>query len=425
MWARAAYDSGLQYVQQEKYADALKSFKRALETQPDFLDAHLWVARVSEDMAERRKHLGEVLARSPSHSEAIRELMLLNEEITEEEAARSANPAYDPQRLDAPAPVSVRAATLSCPKCGGELTLAPNSTQAICAYCGYTEKARLKKDIGMKSVSMELIRKRGQEVVWAVGEHLLQCKTCGAERTFPPGKIAARCPFCSSKHIIQKDALASFQQPDGVIPFATSEAQALEKLQQALNSRFERFKSLFANNSVKQTRLEGLFLPCWYFDTVLQVTRTIHEKSSRYEKPMPARQENLTEMANDVMVFGVKSPAPHLLEQLGQYDLAPLVPYTPELLASYSAEIYTLDFDAASLQARGQISQQMREFHGYTDDPFADVSVTVHTLVQQMAFRLLLLPVWIATLLEQDGDIRPALVNGQTGSVVLGKARKP
>lgn len=425
VWARAAYDSGLQYVRQENWADALKSFKRAVESQRDFLDAHLWIARVSEDMEERRKHLGEVLARSPSHAEAIRELMLLNEEITEEEAVRAANVAYDPQRVDAEVPVSVRTEILACPKCGGELTTAENGTQAVCAYCGYTEKARIKKDYGMKSVAMELIRKRGQAVVWAVGEHLLQCRTCGAERTFPPGRIAARCPFCSSKHVIQKDTLESFQQPDGVVPFAISEEQASKNLHKALNTRVERLKGLFINNAIKQTQLEGVYLPCWYFDTVLQVTRTLHDKRSHRDSAMAMRQENMTEMANDVMVFGVKSPPSRMLEQMGQYSLETLTPYEPSLLAKYSAEIYTLDFDAASLHARGKISQQMREFYGYTDEPFGDVTVTVHTLVQQMSFRLVLLPVWVAALLEADGDIRPALVNGQTGKVVLGKSRKP
>ncbi len=42
-----------------------------------------------------------------------------------------------------------------------------------------------------------------------------------------------------------------------------------------------------------------------------------------------------------------------------------------------------------------------------------------------MTFRLLLLPVWIALLAEQDGDRRIGLVNGQTGKVALGKAQKP
>jgi hypothetical protein len=47
------------------------------------------------------------------------------------------------------------------------------------------------------------------------------------------------------------------------------------------------------------------------------------------------------------------------------------------------------------------------------------------SVVKQMHFRLLLLPVWVGMLEEQDGDRRPALVNGQTGKVVLGKVLKP
>jgi hypothetical protein len=51
--------------------------------------------------------------------------------------------------------------------------------------------------------------------------------------------------------------------------------------------------------------------------------------------------------------------------------------------------------------------------------------VNVSSMVRTMSFRLLLLPVWIATLIEDDGDVRIGLVNGQTGQAVLGKARQP
>ena len=39
--------------------------------------------------------------------------------------------------------------------------------------------------------------------------------------------------------------------------------------------------------------------------------------------------------------------------------------------------------------------------------------------------RLVLVPVWAMTINERDGEVRPALVNGQTGKVALGKAAKP
>jgi hypothetical protein len=53
------------------------------------------------------------------------------------------------------------------------------------------------------------------------------------------------------------------------------------------------------------------------------------------------------------------------------------------------------------------------------------VTINVFTSIQQLSFRLVLMPVWIATLVEEDFDVRTALVNGQTGKVVLGKAQKP
>ena len=76
-----------------------------------------------------------------------------------------------------------------------------------------------------------------------------------------------------------------------------------------------------------------------------------------------------------------------------------------------------MDFDKASLEARSKAGDMARVRHG--------ISGQGYTHIQHMTFQLLLLPVWVATLYEEDGDIRPALVNGQTGKVVLGKPRKP
>jgi hypothetical protein len=66
----------------------------------------------------------------------------------------------------------------------------------------------------------------------------------------------------------------------------------------------------------------------------------------------------------------------------------------------------------------------MREKHGRKDTGDEKVEITIFSAVRDMNFRLLLLPVWVATLTEEDGDLRTALVNGQTGRVVLGKAEK-
>ncbi len=88
--------------------------------------------------------------------------------------------------------------------------------------------------------------------------------------------------------------------------------------------------------------------------------------------------------------------------------------YEPELLAKYPAELYTIDMDAAALEARSRIASAMREKFGnreMSDD--SSISISVFTNIQQMSFRLALLPVWIATLIEVDQDTNLAALAKQ------------
>jgi hypothetical protein len=115
-------------------------------------------------------------------------------------------------------------------------------------------------------------------------------------------------------------------------------------------------------------------------------------------------------------------PAKTLTEKIGQFDMDGVVAYEPKLLAKYPAELYTIDFDQASLEARSIASKTVREKHALQENPSDQYQVSFFTLVKSMTFQLLLLPVWVATLTEEDGDIRTALVNGQSGKVVLSRA---
>lgn len=52
--------------------EALQAFERALVFQPDFIEAHLWIARLTHDRQTRRDHLEFILKRNPKHDEARR-----------------------------------------------------------------------------------------------------------------------------------------------------------------------------------------------------------------------------------------------------------------------------------------------------------------------------------------------------------------
>ena len=127
---------------------------------------------------------------------------------------------------------------------------------------------------------------------------------------------------------------------------------------------------------------------------------------------------------NNLFVSGVKSPPEALLAKMGDFDLHTLEAYDPRLLAKYPAGLYAIDFDKASLEARGMAASLMRARH-HNFNSGAGYDISVWSNVVDMQFQLILAPVWIATLLEADGDVRTAVVNGQTGRTALGKARKP
>lgn len=420
-WVRAIYSTALQHVRKQEWTEAAKSFQRTLEDERDFIDAHLWLARLSLNDKETRNHLSTLLALMPNHAEAMTHMMVLNGQMTNAEASRALNPNAAPKMQIADSPVATTAKLMKCSNCGGRMRAGDDGGSVVCEFCGHTEGRDMGQESGLKSFSMAMLKQRGQQVQWIVGNRLLKCQTCGAERTLQHGTMSERCLFCGSSYVVQTDALGSFQQPDGMVRFSINQQQAMEAVQQALNSSLERVKGWFVSNEVGRITLEALYLPFWVFDFTLEVKRTITRTSnqgSRHSQGPAVRFETLSEMANDVPVVGSKEIDQKLIDGAGRFLLDRTKPYHPDLLASHSAMIYHLPFDKAALEARQSVAERMRMMHGGEE-------VGVSVLFQQIMFRLVLLPFWVVTILEQDGDIRPALVNGQSGTVALGKARKP
>jgi len=406
---------------------AIRALTSAIEIQPDFLDAHLWIAKITDDEALKRDHLSTVLAYDGGNPEATKMLLVLNGRLTPEQAALAYRDTA-PLIQQAEAPVRADMTTLRCPKCGGDLTMVEATGRVECKFCGHSAEAPKRAESNGDLLFAALLERKAQPVRWVIGERLLHCNQCGAERTIAADKLSSRCPFCFSNQVIEQDALGSFEQPDGLVPFVMTREEAGQQIKERLKGLGERLKGWFDSNDVARATLEGYYLPFWAFDASLDITRTRIDNRptpDRARVKQPYLQSNYSDAVFDLEVCAVSSPPPALTSQLGDYDLRGMAAYEPELLAKYPAELYTIDFDQAALEARSRISAAMREKFGgreLTDD--TSISISVFTNIQQMSFRLVLLPVWVATLVEVDRDVRAALVNGQTGKVVLGKAEK-
>ncbi|MBE2181835.1 MAG: hypothetical protein IAE89_00280 [Anaerolineae bacterium] len=414
-------------------AEAKRLLKKALEMQPDFSDAHLWLAKLTDDAATKRHHLGEILARDPGHPDALRMMMVLNGRISPDQvAATRRENSLRPELVTEP--VEAAAEALLCPVCGGALTVDEAAGTVLCKFCGH--QAALESASALEgradNLSMAMLERRAKPVRWKIGARMLRCGECGAARTIPARKLSARCPFCGSMQVVIDDALETITEPDGLVPFALNEDQVMGEVREKLAGFSERLSTLWGgDNRVANAEIEGVYLPFWIFDALIKVGVTLWDDSAKWgdQRSLQSgkigyQQFNYQDGAAGIAVPAFKSPDPALALKLGEFELGEMLPYEPKLLAKYPAEIYEIDFDAASLEARTMMARRAREAAEaqYTDRN-TKVSATAFPL--QMSFQLVLLPVWVATLFERDGDLRTALIHGQTGQVALGKARKP
>lgn len=420
-WMRSMVSSLRSQLQLGQREEAIQTCRRLLEMERNFLDAHLWIARLSDDEAEKRHHLDKLVALDPHNIEATRLLLVLNGEMTEEESKRSED-LYRDNLQFADEPVAAATESLLCPICRGTLTVNENQ-QVACAFCGFTDESATNavRATPDTSLAVALIKQRGKAVRWQVGQRMVHCDECGAERVLPAGKMSTRCPFCNSTHVVVQDTLGAFRQPDGIVRFKVRRKDAEAAVHSELNSRAEKLKGWFVDNRVAHIRYEGVYLPYWSFDIFGKAILTDSYRDAKEFATQTKRQEVAHQLHN-ALVSAIDSLPRSMLGSVDQFTLSETIPYTPKVLSKFAAELYHRDFDAASLDVRETFRQAAVERNRNLNP---NLTRTVMTHVDHMVMRLLLLPFWIATITEKDDEVRIALVNGQTSRTTLGKARKP
>jgi len=119
----------------------------------------------------------------------------------------------------------------------------------------------------------------------------------------------------------------------------------------------------------------------------------------------------------DVLATGVLTPDADVLEKLGPWSTASATGYQSEYLAGFDSPRYEVDADAGFAAAKEDMASVIR------DDCRADIGGDeqrvdeLRTADLDVLFRLLLLPLWVATYLAA-GKTFHVYVNANTGEVV-------
>ena len=331
----------------------------------------------------------------------------------------------------APAPTPLSS---TCPSCGAQTAYAPGTTALRCASCG-TELEIADTGTTIREHSFdEWQAQHGDVDPASIGAQELRCSGCGAATVTLD--LASSCQFCGGA-LIAEEHPDGVVRPEAVVPFAVDRRGAQTAFGSWVRSR------RFAPNALKQVgsaeRLQGTYVPHWTFDAHTEtdyegqrgdyyyVTVSSQVSDGQGGTRTETRQERRTRWSrasghvsrsfDDVLVVGSKQLNQKKLDKMGPWRLADARPFQQEYLTGYSALRYDVDPKAGSEEAReemrGVIEGDCRGDIGGDEQRVSDMDVTY----SQAMFKLILMPLWIATYLHA-GKTWQVMVNANTGEVV-------
>jgi len=390
-------------------AAARRYAERALLTVDDVetrVKASFILSQTTDDPKEKRDLLETVLAYDRTHAEARRALAILDGKLKPEDIV-------DADNLPAQSTEQARADRFTCPKCGARRVFAPDGHSLLCENCGYNDSLVMDGEAGESDFFTAMATAKGHRK--PVAMQVFHCKGCGAEFILALGVISATCAYCDSPHVVRLGQSRELIEPEGVIPHAFTQKQAIQLLVKWVEQN-----KLKPGRKVDFPR--GVYLPLWTFDLggAIRYSGNMVETD---DDPFGQRQRRVVRMTDEYPVLVNDWPIPasqkivaRFARLLPTFDLTAVKPYDPRYLADWPAEVYDISMSNASLEARSQVFAQYRErlpseqLSQLTNINLSSAGMAIES------FKLVLLPVWM-TEIPLDGKTLPLLINGQNGKI--------
>jgi len=326
-----------------------------------------------------------------------------------------------------------------CAQCGADLRYAPGQTQLTCEHCGHVQEIAPAAPRATAKALGELDLERGlrDDLPAAATEEVrsTSCPSCGAVVEFQGANHATECPFCASPVAVDTGAHRVIK-PQALIAFALTEHQARDQLTKWLG-RLWFAPSKLLEFTRKGRAMTGIYVPYWTFDADTRSryrgqrgehyyeTRTVSvmvngKREQRQEQVQKTRwypaSGQVARDFDDVVVIASTSLPPRLAAGLDPWDLGALAAYSPDYLAGFQAEGYTVALADGHQTARARMAQVIES--DVRRDIGGDVQQIDHidSNFSDETFKHVLLPIWMAAY-KYGGKSYRFLVNGQTGEV--------
>jgi DNA-directed RNA polymerase subunit RPC12/RpoP len=326
-----------------------------------------------------------------------------------------------------------------CAQCGAQLRYAPGQTRLTCDHCGHVQDITPERPRARARALQELDLARGlQDDLGSeqmVEVRTTSCPNCGAKVEIAGAVHATECPFCDTPVVLDTGSERHIK-PQALVPFVLTEAEARKAMVAWMGSLWFAPGTLL-EYARKGRALNGVYVPFWTFDAgtdsrysgergeYYYETRTVNVRVNgrterREERVCRTRwyptSGRVSRDFDDVLVMASRSLPERLGNELTPWGLDALVPYSPQFLAGFRAEGYTVSLADGHGEARERMSNVIRE------DVRRDIGGdeqrihSVDTDWSDETFKHILLPVWMAAY-KYNGKSYRFLVNGQTGEV--------
>jgi len=325
-----------------------------------------------------------------------------------------------------------------CESCGADLRFAPGQERLVCDHCGHVQDIPKATGRGT-AVLRELPLEAGLAADLPASEmqesRTLSCPNCGASIELQGAEHAVQCPFCATPVVVDTGTKRLIK-PQGLVPFALTEEQARAALGRWLGGLWFAPSGL-AQYARRGRRMTGIYAPFWTFDAASRTGYTGRRGDYYYESRqvrvmVNGRAETRTEQVrhvrwtpvagrvardfDDVLIYAARSLPPGDVAALQPWDLSALTGYSPDYLAGFEAEGYTVELHEGHHLARAEmlrvIQSDVRRDIGGDEQQISsmDPAFAAET------FKHVLLPIWTAAYRYRDRAFR-FVVNAQTGQV--------
>ncbi|MDZ4093280.1 MAG: primosomal protein N' (replication factor Y) - superfamily II helicase [Paracoccaceae bacterium] len=325
-----------------------------------------------------------------------------------------------------------------CEQCGADLRYAPGQTLLRCDHCGHEQTIPDAPASRIRALGELDLNKALRDDLPAVAMEEVRstpCPSCGAMVDFHGATHATECPFCATPVAIGTGSHRQIK-PQALIPFALDEGEARKAMVTWLGRLWFAPGGL-VEYARRGRALSGIYVPYWTFDaatrsryrgqrgTYYYETRTVTvnvngRNERRQEQVRHTRWAPVSGWVarafDDVLVLASQSLPRRYTEALEPWGLDALTAYTPDYLAGFSAEGYTISL------ADGQGFAQDIMAGVIQGDVITDIGGDeqrvegIDTAYSDQTFKHILLPVWMAAY-KYGGKTYRFVVIGQTGRV--------